>query len=239
MKVQTLIANIGGLSKGLFFGLYIISFYFSRVKLNKIILNTIFDFEVEPSTAKPTVEPGQSSTMKNIIAKSDNVFTYNMNNNNTINKSSIRPRGSPNRKPKELNLPFCETLKKPCCKQFVSRKTKIKYNLYDQAHSVLEGYMDISHIINKLEEYDKLKLAILNDEQLAMFQFIAKDVYSVEDRLKQQSYLRQLKFAANDKERSKKLIQNFKMKIEKRQKDVSALDKKLYEMLDGDIKSSI
>jgi hypothetical protein len=105
---------------------------------------------------------------------------------------------------------------------------------------VLEGYMDIgSHIINKLEEYDKLKLAILNDEQLAMFQFIAKDVYSVEDRLKQQSYLRQLKFAANDKERSKKLIQNFKMKIEKRQKDVSALDKKLYEMLDGDIKSSI
>jgi hypothetical protein len=76
---KSVVNNIGGLSKGLFFGLYIISFYFSRIKLNEIILNTIFDFEVEPTT-KPTVEPGQTSTIKNMFEKpkSDNVFTYNV-----------------------------------------------------------------------------------------------------------------------------------------------------------------
>jgi hypothetical protein len=44
LKVPTVIANIGGLTNTLFLGIYVLTFYFSKVKLNTSIMNNIFEF---------------------------------------------------------------------------------------------------------------------------------------------------------------------------------------------------
>ncbi len=44
LKVQTVLANLGGLLKALFMGMYVISFYFFKTKLNQVVLNKILNF---------------------------------------------------------------------------------------------------------------------------------------------------------------------------------------------------
>ena len=60
-----------------------------------------------------------------------------------------------------------------CC---AGNELNDKANLYDIAKIVLDDYLDISCIIQKLEELEKLKLVCLTYEQLALFNYIAKDL---------------------------------------------------------------
>lgn len=47
IKIQTILANLGGLFKALSLAFYFLSFFFSIVKMNLKIVNKIFDFEIE------------------------------------------------------------------------------------------------------------------------------------------------------------------------------------------------
>ena len=40
---------------------------------------------------------------------------------------------------------------------------------------MIDEFFDISFIISKLDEFDKLKMVILNDQQLTLFNFISKE----------------------------------------------------------------
>jgi hypothetical protein len=203
--------------------MYICSFYFSRVKLNKIILNKIFDFETEKpknlKTVKSQIPNMENLTKKTIIDSSNNIFTHKKINLENNSSKSLSIKAFVPKIPKKLKLSFCEILRKPFCQCFANKFTKNKFYLYDQANKVLENCLDISHIIHILEEHDKLKLALLNDQQLALFQFISKDVYFVEEIVKEQSHLRQLKLLLGDKEKLCKLIKEFKIKIENNKRD--------------------
>jgi hypothetical protein len=73
----------------------------------------------------------------------------------------------------KLKFNFCEILIcyfLPCLIN-TTNKTKIKKKLYNEGKSVLNSLLDIGNIINKLEEFEKLKLIILNYDQLALFNY--------------------------------------------------------------------
>jgi hypothetical protein len=78
----------------------------------------------------------------------------------------------------------------------------------------------------------------LNDEQLAMFQFISKDFCSVND-LVNQTEIARLRNLQSDKENLVKIIINYKDKLEKSIENISFIDKKLFNMLDNDLKINL
>ncbi len=46
IKLQNILANIGGLARGLMLAMNLITFYFSNVNLNVALMNNIFDFPI-------------------------------------------------------------------------------------------------------------------------------------------------------------------------------------------------
>jgi hypothetical protein len=89
---------------------------------------------------------------------------------------------SPIAKFSELKFSYCEILRKPFCHWMVN-STRKKYQLYNKSYKNLLDYLDISKIVHRLEEVEKFKYATLNKEQFAMFQFISKDICSIEEKV--------------------------------------------------------
>jgi hypothetical protein len=143
------------------------------------------------------------------------------------------------RKHKKLKLSFLEIIRKPCCDCFLSKKSKNKYSLYDKSNGILLDYLDISNIVFKLEEFDKFKLIMLNQEQLAMFQFISKEVCTLQEKLDHDSELRKLKALAKDKNELLKLLLEYKRKFAGNKESMSSVDSKLFNMLDEDIRREL
>jgi hypothetical protein len=139
---------------------------------------------------------------------------------------------------RNLKLSFCEMLMKPFCKRCVPDKTALKFSLYDKAEQELDILLDISYIVHKLEEFDKFKLIMLNNEQLAMFQFISRDICTLEEKVKTQSEISKLKQLSHDKEKLVKLLMSYKENLDK-QIDIPIIDKKLYMMLDKSVKKQL
>jgi hypothetical protein len=140
---------------------------------------------------------------------------------------------------KKLKLLFTESLKKPFFYACSNPKQRTKYKLFDKASSTLKDYMDITSIVKQLEEFQKLKVILLNSEQLAMFQFVAKEECSLEDKVELRSKIAKLKAFVSDHERMVQIILDYKEKLDSEGTPISPLDKKLFEVLDDDIKKMI
>jgi hypothetical protein len=109
--------------------------------------------------------------------------------------------------------------------------------LFKKAHNILDSYLDISNIVHKLEEFEKLKIIILNQEQLAMFQLISNDIISLEEKEERQSEIKQLKNLTKNKEKMVKMILEYKNKLG--DSNASVLDKKMFSLLDIDFRNTI
>jgi hypothetical protein len=140
---------------------------------------------------------------------------------------------------KKLKLLFCDSLRKPFCSRCKNPKQVNKYKLFEKASSTLKDYMDITSIVKQLEEFQKLKVILFNSEQLAMFQFVAKDECSLEDKVELRSEMAKLKAFVSDYEKMVQIILDYKEKLGSRGVPISPLDKKLFELLDEDIKKMI
>jgi hypothetical protein len=283
IKVQEIIANIGGLAKAFLIGMYIVSFYFSTIKLNTTILNKIFYFDLNESKADLTNNKkaykinshivkkfqtndeiinkieNENKTSNNKIILSDNgtnalivnprieprliKFTKVKNesgkvaqNLNTLNLSFTKYDRTTSGKNK-IKFSFCEILFSPfsklipCCK-----KNKLKFKLYKKSQKILLDCLDISNIVFKLEEFEKLKMILLNKEQLAMFQCISKDICTIDERATLYSDISKLKQFVRNKEEMFKMIADYKRKLEVEEENISKVDTKLFGMLDGSIK---
>jgi hypothetical protein len=89
-------------------------------------------------------------------------------------------------------------------------KRKRKFQLYDQGCNVLDGYLDFSNILHKLDELDKLKFIIFNNRQLAMFQFIAKEVCTLQEEQQKRSEINNYKQLAKDNEKLLDILIEYK-----------------------------
>jgi hypothetical protein len=322
IKIQTILANIGGIKSALFIGMYLVSVYFSQLRLNQTIFNKIFDFHLEGSGSAKTENTQQRRTsvfMKRLSANFEQFYKQNIQrkrtdsldsikemkgesddsraesdkeskNENLCDPNSVRIKfreDENNTKPptlstnelmsqyndkyakvqrtkknisiqkkksydkimdtvnfktksnRKLKLTFFEMMLKPIFSKCVNPSTRVKYTLFDKASDELMNYLDISNIVHKLEEFEKFKLTLLNTEQLAMFQFISKDVCSLEDRAKLDSEITKLKRLSQNKEELVHLVLDYKFKLESVGEHLSVIDKKLFAMLDDDIKSKL
>jgi hypothetical protein len=138
-----------------------------------------------------------------------------------------------------LKFSYCDIIRKPFCQSMANSKTRRKYQLYNKSHDILLDYLDISNIVHRLEEFsEKFKYTMLNREQLAMFQFIAKDICSTEDKGELQNEIGKLKALAQNKTELLKVIVDYKNKLGEHRDEISPIDKKLFSMLDGKLNRS-
>ena len=99
--------------------------------------------------------------------------------------------------------------------------------LYRRSNYTIQDYIDLTFIIKKLEEFDKLKFILLTNEQLAMFNFIGKDICSINKSSQNNSAIHIMKSLSRDKYN---LLSNIIIKYQQRIKYKDQKEGKLNEM---------
>jgi hypothetical protein len=298
LKFQELLANLGGLAKALMMGSYILSFYFSRIKMNQKILNKIFEYELKDIESKPLkrnnlitkkqplknsdviimspillrdkgyTEQSQSQ-MLNILPQSkiignpsrfaDNIrnedgsesqkkrlFKYygrtTKSGESEIKRISLLFTQQMNRilndrKLKyKLKFSYVEMLNLILCPCSLIKKMKPKNKLYKKSRKELDHYLDVSVIIQKLDEFEKFKMILLSPEQIAMFSFISKNLCSLKNKEKIKSDMNEMKDFIKDKEKLLSMIFDYKERIKSSPNDLTSIDMKLFKLLNEEIK---
>jgi hypothetical protein len=250
LKVQTIIANIGGLAKALLLGMYLLSYYFSITRLKTKLMNSIFYFDLKAGvtvnlpqdTRKISIGPSVSGIIKGDIfenndipdlVKQDNnkVLTYKREGRRFTTVLQVIPK--PKAKVKKLKFSFCDIIRMIICNKC---DKGAKAGLYASTEKIITEYLDITKIIHRFEEYEKFKLTMLNETQLAMFQCITKEFVSIEDKLRVQSELSRLKILSQDRDQLLSLIKEYKSQIDMGTSRMNFVDFKLFNMLDEEIK---
>ena len=119
----------------------------------------------------------------------------------------------------------------------------MKEKLFLKAEKQIFKEMDIVQILKKLQEIEKLKLVLLNEDQLYFFNLLSKPMINLdENELEEDSAkLKDRRFKFSMKEelplRKDKLIENYqKMKFKT---NISEIDKRIIKLLDEDVASFI
>jgi hypothetical protein len=135
-----------------------------------------------------------------------------------------------------LSFNFTEIIAMYLCRGCSNKKLQAKYELYQKSKGALHNFLDISYLIGKIEELEKLKLVVFNTDQLALFNFISKETVSVSDRMNKNELLHSLKELNRSPEELAKIIMNFNDKIRNKEASLSAVDEKLYNLLRHELK---
>lgn len=182
--------------------------------------------------------------MPNVHVKLNFDNNLKINNKNQVRQlndhkiiDSLKKNVSKIDKSKNLKLSMYEIfLIMICTRKILGSKLNIKYQLYTNSKKILTEYLDISNILNRFEEMEKLKLVILNNEQLAMFQFIDKESFTLNDIHLSNSKIHELKNLSKNKEKLITILYEYC----KNQHDFEKnLNKKLYSMIDSTIKAEL
>jgi hypothetical protein len=192
IKVQTIIANVGGLLKAAIFILNIFSFYFSKSKINEKIANRIF--ELRENYFAPRKEKKNSESKVHFIKVSDNknfkpfekvsdqsnqnleneknnMFVISKNNDNIIkNREKFKTH-------KNFDISFFLVLKYLIC-FYNCRRTNNISDRYIKLYKILEiliyRKLDVRNFIRQGEELEILKKSLLDETQLKIFRLIYK-----------------------------------------------------------------
>ena len=78
------------------------------------------------------------------------------------------------------------------------KKKNFKSKLFAKAQDLILDHLDISKIVHKLEEAEKLKFVMLSPKQLAMFEFIPKQALSFNSSNQKESEITKLKNLYDD-----------------------------------------
>jgi hypothetical protein len=122
-----------------------------------------------------------------------------------------------------------------CCSMFQKKSLVTKKKLYDKSNFVVEEFLDITYIIQKLEEFEKFKIVLFKSEQLALFNFISKELISLDGEKTKNHSMTKLKALNKDKEHLADIILKYRKKIDNNQ-NLNNIDKKLFSLLDEEFK---
>jgi hypothetical protein len=136
----------------------------------------------------------------------------------------------------QLKFTFCETIIAfLCSSRCMNAKLTGKKKLYNKSNIVIEEFLDITFIIQKLEEFEKFKLTAFSREQLALFNFISKELISLDTEKILSHRMTTMKNFNKDKENMVNIILKFKEKL-KNPEDLDPIDKKLFELINEEFK---
>ncbi len=255
-KIQDYFAKIGGII-GLAFNIlphvvYLISVGRRDEKILNILLefrNEMFSSQIlkvhsiknfqnnyfKNSNEKKKIN--ESSSLQNI--KDSNKFLENNLIKDKINTSiekevNIFLNNWNNRKKNKIKFSFFEILRLYVCTFICKWKSK-KLNLYSQYKKIIHQYLDVPFYINKLEEYDKFKYILFNEQQLSLFKFIPNNfIYSEDFVLKKKILTSKKLFYDNDKEIALMLINFLK---ENEIKNENEIDQRLIQLFYDSLKN--
>lgn len=164
----------------------------------------------------------------------------NINNNNVNVKSPKKIIKMIDEKQKDHKLDFrlYEIIQTLWCRRCLNKKLHKKYKLFKLGNEILNDYLDISYISHKLEEFEKIKFILFNEDQLALFHFISNTVLSLNNMTDFSSKMNKYKALIKNKETLVKLVSEYKEKL-KSNMLISEVDGKLVELLDKEVKKII
>jgi hypothetical protein len=183
LKIQTVIANVGGLFKffSLFFEIALLlftrdSYYLDLLNENFRINDTKpFNADDEFNDFKEDKKPQGVSIHQNLDVNLKAIQESGIHiKSKTLNAKGINDLRYLNEKVKfvkqgtKLNLSLCDFIKTFYCR-FYDIKTKKNRHIYNKAVKVIKKCIDINEVITKLLEYEKFKQVVLDNNELIMF----------------------------------------------------------------------
>ena len=274
LKITFVLANVGALGEVFMHLLRALCYIFTLIKMEKHILNKIFDFDLIKKDSKienksvnldlrsktmnmlfsinsvnnvikdpPVNRDFDALTHKNIVNNYVDVNRIEKFSGGEIESRILQKRTnniliyiSKNNKKEEMNFTYFEIVRIFCCKCSLKNELKEKVDLYDKAKIVLDDYLDINYIINKFEEFEKLKLISLTYEQLSLFNYIAKDFCTMDQFMLNESKFNKFKNMDKDKNKLAEIISIFLDKVDNEDKNLTEIDYKIYDLLKNDLK---
>jgi hypothetical protein len=280
IKIQEILANIGGLAKAVMMISSILSYCYSEYKKDEIILNTVFDFIYQnQSENKSVIKTSQNNILegaKNLsylyeaknIGKNDqqklgNNFDFKINPDassfNSIRNFEIIKKIEKNNNPKmfrkqkikkeeidrlikekskslKIHYSFFDVTKLIFCKYCIKGELQQKYKVLQKCEEKINQYLDIRFFIQKLDEFDKFKFILLEEEQLAMFHFISKFKCSLGDYNYEEG-VNKLEILTKENEKMFRILEDYHRRmILPGRKSANKLDEKLYSLVNSHIK---
>ena len=152
----------------------------------------------------------ESSSQINIKVKTNNLVTEINNPNNNNNKDvDLFLENWKKRKINKIKFSNFEILKLYLCncRCIINRTKSQKILLYYKYKKMVQNYLEVPFIINKIEENDKLKYILFNKKQLSLFKFISNDIIYTDNFTIKKNNLNQKKlFYNNDREIASHLL---------------------------------
>ena len=254
-KFQNVLAEIGGFIQILFLIFLSISYPIISKKYYEKLTNAIYNFEYENEKSinnsksielqKPLklVTSSQPKLNKKLKSSTSDSHKLNVNSANFIQiidkKNAMDSKflkyimKIKNRLP--LKMTSWEFIKETIF-PFYQKKEKIK-RINKGKKAIIEK-LDISYVLKKFYEIDKLKMLILNENQFHLFEYLPKPVILKNSEIdlgnSKKSGLISYETDADTIGKAKKMY--FAYQNITKQNEMSVLDKKLIELLDGNIK---
>ena len=125
-----------------------------------------------------------------------------------------------------------------CCSNCYSNVLIDKKYLYSKTKNIVNEFLDITFLIQKLEEAEKLKFVILSTNQLALFKFISKDFCSLNKEKIESNYIHKYKNLFNSEKQMLQVAIQYKNLLLSNRRIKSNVDEKLVELLSEEIKSN-
>lgn len=234
-KIQRCLAEIGGFTEILYLVFLILNYPFAYKKYFEKIINIIYNFEEdgENQVFLYPIDNNRINPDKNIV------FSVRRGKKiDEISKENFMKYMSKIKNRLPLKMTYCEYIKS----FLFSKRKKIsnnenKYERLMIGKSLLEEKLDISYIMKKFYEIDKLKMILLNENQYNLFDYLPKPVILKNKKIGLGNTKSHIKICESDDEniKAKNLYISFQNIM--KQSHLSSIDKKLIDLLDENVKT--
>lgn len=228
-KIQNVLASIGGIIKALMIMSSLIVKPFIKLNFRLNLANTIFNFKTDDDNSKIILKKRENKDKKN---RKPQTNKKNFENNLEIHNNS-HPNLLSRSETSKISLSYCGYLTSFLRKCSISNTKK----LLNKGLLQIDEVLDISYIMKKLVEIDILKLLLLNEDQINLFECIPKPTISINDdssidkkKDKDSLYLKfSRKFQRNLSQKEQEAALSFQMMMSKSNKN--EIDQKLIKMI--------
>lgn len=231
-KIQNVLASIGGIIKALMIMSSLIVKPFIRLNFRLNLANTIFNFKTDEDNSKIILKKREKKNIKNKKKQKNSKNFENITENHNNNRPNLLSRSDTSK----ISLSYCGYLMSFFKKCSISNTKK----LLNKGLLQIDEVLDISYIMKKLVEIDILKLLLLNDDQINLFECIPKPTISINDdsnndkkKEKENLYMKfSRKFQRNLSQKEQEAALSFQMMLSKSNKN--EIDQKLIKMINKD-----
>lgn len=192
---------------------------------------TIFVLRVKKNKLKSKSKTDLSKH-KNFFNKKKGIPGSNNSQNNLKEKLSKFQRNKKELGKNKIHMNFCNYWKMQL-KILLRMKLNEEEKIFHQSHHLYLRDLDYLEIVRKLQDIEKLKHIILNENQLKLFNFLSKPSILIDlEKKKSDKFLKPiyLNKEQNEEEEIKKIIEYFESK--KKDGNFTEVDQKLLENLD-------